>query len=110
MNTTLNVRAMANDSLTFIRDDCYEAIRAMPDNPKAMQYMVDMLACKNELERRFDITLTRKAAKNHAPHDRLLVPIRHRKRVVCSEYNNRMFYSSLFTLAWNRLHKGGHNG
>ena len=105
MNTTLNVREMASDSLAFIRDDCYEAIRAMPDNPKAMQYMVDMLACKNELERRFNITITRKAVRDHAPQDRLLVPIRHRRRVVCSEYNNRMFYSSLFTLAWNRLHK-----
>ena len=105
METTLNVGTMASNSLAFIRDDCLNAIRAMPDNPKAMQYMVDMLACKNELERRFNITITRKAVKSHAPHDRLLVPIRYRRRVVHTEYNNRMFYSSLFTLAWNRLQR-----
>ena len=47
-----NTKNLPLESLKYIAKDCKNAIDAMPDNPKAMQYWDEIHYCSMEIRRR----------------------------------------------------------
>jgi len=46
------VRKMSEDTLRYVIQDCRNALEAMPENPKAGNYMDEIHYCAAELKRR----------------------------------------------------------
>jgi hypothetical protein len=50
--TMAKFKVLSDESLKYIMFDCRQALKAMPDNPKAGQYMDEIHYCLMELARR----------------------------------------------------------
>lgn len=55
----------SNESLAFIIQDCREAVRAMPMNPKAIEYLQLASEAERQLNRRERLAMWRKTLRDH---------------------------------------------
>ena len=53
------VAHMKQEELKYAIQDCYEAVKAMPQNPKAIAYLQDARAAEDELRKRARVALNR---------------------------------------------------
>ena len=104
-------KVLDDNSLEYIINDCYEAIKAMPDNDKVPEYYNLAKELENELYIRHSKRIFRKQIKRYCL-DPLTFPVRkYRSRLEPLDFETRylmndIFFTANFELAYyKRLKK-----
>lgn len=84
MNTN-DLKNKPDEALFFIARDCLSAVSAMPENPKAREYLDTADACRDLLRQRSNLRILREALL-YAP-DPLTIDVRYRRHLSVSEYH-----------------------
>jgi hypothetical protein len=101
----MDLTKKADDSLEFIVKDCREAVSAMPENPRAVEYLQAASEAERILVSRNRLRGIRERSRG-CLFDPLTVPIRQRRFVKHrnSGFSQSEHKTACFQIGWYRLY------